>query len=242
LPTHLFSNPETLAAGAADFICGLANACITETGRFLLVLSGGSTPARTYHKLVTSSHHHKLDWSKAQIFWGDERCVPPDHPQSNYRMAREALLDAIAPLSENIHRIAGEVEPESGAREYERLLHAHFPGQPWPRFDLVLLGLGDDGHTASLFPGTDILGQLERWVAPVFVPHSKSWRISLTLPTINAAANAAFLVADAAKAGVVARILQSNGEDRGLPAGRIHPQGQLHWFLDEAAFNQISSG
>jgi 6-phosphogluconolactonase len=242
LPTHLFSNPETLAAGAADFICVLANACIAENGRFLLVLSGGSTPAHTYQRLVVSSHRHKLDWSKVQIFWGDERCVPPDHPQSNYRMAREALLDSVALPSENIHRIAGEAEPESGAWEYERLLHALFPDQPWPQFDLVLLGLGEDGHTASLFPGTDILEQLERWVAPVFVPHFKSWRISLTLPAINAAANVAFLVTGAAKASILSRILQSNGEDRDLPASRIHPQEQLHWVLEDAASSQVAPG
>ena len=230
-----FTNPETLAAGAAEYICALAKECIADHGQFTLVLSGGSTPEHIFRQLVNESLEHRLDWPKVAIFWGDERCVPPDHKQSNYRMARQTLFDHVPIPSANIHRMACEGDPAAGADTYEGLLRREFPGQPWPQFDLVLLGLGDDGHTASIFPGTAILAEKERWVAPVYVPQLDSWRISLTLPTINAAAQITFLVIGEGKAAIVREILESPSPDPIYPAQRIRPQTKLIWFLDRAA-------
>lgn len=237
---HSYIDPEALALGVAKFVCETAEMSIHEKGVFSLVLSGGSTPRSAYLALVEMSLEEGLDWSKVQIFWGDERCVPSNHQESNYRMAQEALLDHVPIPTLNIHRMACETDPDTGAQTYEQVLRAVFPKQPWPTFDLVLLGLGDDGHTASLFPGTDILNERERWVAPVYVPRLDSWRISLTLPAINHASSVAFLVTGAGKASILRQILQPDDEPKQIPAMNIQTEGELHWFYDEHAGSQLS--
>jgi 6-phosphogluconolactonase len=235
-----FPNPEALAFGAAEFICGQAQERIARSGSFSLVLSGGSTPTKTYRQLVHLSNERELEWSKVQVYWGDERCVPPDHAQSNYRMAREALFNQISIPDENLHRMVCEGNPEAGAEKYEHLLRSQFDDRTLPRFDLILLGLGDDGHTASLFPDTAILEERERWVAPVFVPRLNSWRISLTLPAINATAHVAFLVSGAGKSAILKEILESTTPSI-YPAQLVAPQGELTWMIDYAAGQHLEN-
>jgi 6-phosphogluconolactonase len=187
----------------------------------------------------------RVDWSRVHVFWGDERCVPPDHPDSNYRMAREALLDRVLLPEANVHRIEGELGPEEAAVAYERTLRAFFVehsgeggGAAAPRFDLILLGMGKDGHTASLFPGHPVLEETKRWVAAVAVPAIAPAlpRVTLTLPVLNVAGGVTFVVAGREKREVLRAVLDNPETARDLyPAAMIQPRGRLTWLLDEAA-------
>jgi 6-phosphogluconolactonase len=240
---RIFPDLSSLSKAAADHICELARAAIQARGRFSLVLSGGSTPKMTYDLLTGAG----LDWTRIHAFFGDERCVPPDHPDSNYRMARLTLLDRVPIQQENIHRMRGEILPEQAAAEYEQTLRDFFhtanrgskPNNP-NSFDLVLLGLGEDGHTASLFPSSPALQEKERWV--VAVPHvgppePQVTRISLTLPVINAADQVTFLAAGEKKAAILKRALASPSPSQPLlPVQMVHPSsGNLLWLVDQAA-------
>jgi len=170
------------------------------------------------------------------VFWGDERCVPPEHPESNYRLAREALLDHVPLPLANIHRIHTEREPAQAAADYERTLRRFFGPGNAPRFDLVLLGLGTDGHTASLFPGTPAVQEHERWVVAHYVPSLAAWRVTLTPAVLNAADQVTFLVAGAEKAGVLDRVLNGPCQPDVLPAQVVRPAGgSLLWLVDAAA-------
>jgi 6-phosphogluconolactonase len=232
---HIYPNPHTLATAAASLILESARTSLAESELFSLVLSGGSTPALTYQQLTEQARNQVLDGSRFQVFWGDERCVPADHKESNYRMAREKMLDHLPIPTDNIHRIACDNDPQAGAIAYENLLRSLFPGQAFPAFDLVLLGIGDDGHTASIFPRTDILQEQHRWVAPVYVPKFESWRISLTLPALNAARKVIFLVTGEDKAAIVQKILEADDPSESYPAQLIQPSGDVIWLLDEQA-------
>jgi 6-phosphogluconolactonase len=232
-----FPDLHKLSRAAAEYIVTLSKTAIRERGRFTLALSGGSTPETLYALLATEAFAPRIDWSKVHIFWGDERCVPPDHKSSNYRMAKYALLEHV-PLSEkNIHRVLGERNPHEAALLYERDLNQFFETEEgWPRFDLILLGLGDDGHTASLFPHTYALEVNDRWVVENHVEHLDSWRVTLTAPAINAAEHIMFMVIGKQKALRVYEILQGESQPNHLPAQLIHPtNGTLVWLLDEEA-------
>jgi len=176
------------------------------------------------------------------LFWGDERCVPPDHPESNYRMVREALLRKIEFPPQNIHRMAGEKDPDTAAAEYEQELRNFFQTTaPAPAFDLVLLGLGEDGHTASLFPGSTTLKETTRWVATAYVERLHAHRLSLTLPVINAAAQVSFLVAGEGKSPIVKALLGKDSNPARYPAGQVRPvTGELTWFLTQDAAAEIA--
>lgn len=206
-----------------------------------VVLSGGSTPKRLYQLLATDTFARRIDWQRLHVFWGDERCVPPDHADSNYRMARESLLDHVPIPDENVHRIAGELDPTQAAALYEQHLRAFFSGQP--RFDLILLGLGNDGHTASLFPHTPALDERERWVvADYYAPVQPPWRVTLTPPAINAAARVVFLVSGEEKADMLRRVLEGEFKPHELPAQLIQPiSGELTWLVDETAASRIKA-
>lgn len=198
-------------------------------GRATIALAGGDTPRATYQHLAARCP----PWGRVEFFFGDERCVPPDHEASNYRMAREALLDRIPLRPEQVHRIRGELPPDEAAADAERTLRAAVPGEPWPVLDLVLLGMGPDGHTASLFPGGPELNETRRLMVPVHRPElPQPWRVSMTLPVINAARRVLMVVGGAEKAPVVARAVAGDPE---LPAGRLNPQGELTWLLTSAA-------
>jgi 6-phosphogluconolactonase len=219
---------------ALEFV-RLAQRSAGTGGRFTVALSGGSTPKSLYSLLASDAFRGQIPWAQIHFFWGDERCVPPDHPDSNYRMAHESLLAKASVPKENIHRIETELEPEVAAEKYEREIREFFrlSGSALPRFDLILLGLGDDGHTASLFPGSAALDETSRLVVATYVEKLKTYRISMTLPVLNHAANIFFLVAGESKAGAARDVLRRS---RDLPARRIAPvDGRLVWFLDQAA-------
>jgi 5-dehydro-2-deoxygluconokinase len=235
----VFADDDGLMRAEAEHLVAAARDAIAARGRFLLALAGGSTPRRLYELLSKPPFADRFDWSRTHVFWGDERCVAPDDAESNYRMAREALLDRVPIPKENIHRIRGEDDPESAARAYEEMLHGFFgPGDGLPErsFDEVLLGMGNDGHTASLFPGTPAVTEQRRWVMAQHVERPRPmWRITLTPPVINAADDVDFLVTGAAKADRLREVLEGNGRET-LPAQLIAPtHGSLHWMVDAEA-------
>lgn len=227
----VFETPQDLAEAAARSFVEQANAAIEEFGRFAVTLAGGSTPKRAY-ELLARTHRSNLDWSKVHVFFGDERTVPPDHEDSNYRMARQALLSHVSVGS--VHRMRGELDPSEAAALYEEELTRFFGGPP--RFDLVLLGIGEDGHTASLFPGTPALDVRDRWVVENPVEKLDTIRLTLTAPAINAARRITFLVAGEGKAEALEMILEGSADPHEYPASLIQPtDGDLTLMLDRSA-------
>jgi 6-phosphogluconolactonase len=238
---QIFDDAMEVARAAADRFIELAREAITEQGRFTVALAGGSTPKRAYELLASDEYKAKIDWSKVHIFFGDERCVPPDDSESNYRMANEALLSRLPIPLKNIHRMNGVGDAVANARLYEDELRTYFNDAAWPRFDLVLLGLGDDGHTASLFPGTQVLHEREAWVAANWVEKFGAYRITLTAPAINHAAHIVFLVTGENKAARLWEVLNGEHDPQRLPAQLIQPpDGSLEWFVDKAASAHLS--
>ncbi|MDX9709816.1 MAG: 6-phosphogluconolactonase [Trichloromonas sp.] len=229
---RVFADAEDLARGAAAFFAEEISRAVTARGRASVLLAGGETPRRTYELLAEASLRETIPWDKIHFFWGDERCVPADDPRSNQRLARESLLDRVPAPPANIHPILCAAEPEEAAATYQHELERYFAGGA-PSFDLVLLGLGTDGHTASLFPGSSGLAEESRWTAVVRRPGEAFPRITLTLPLLNQARRILFLVAGRGKAAVLAEILQG---DAPYPARLVRPSGgELIWFADRAA-------
>jgi 6-phosphogluconolactonase len=237
----VYPDNDSLISGAADFITDLAIRALAERGRFTLALSGGNTPRPVYARLATAEYRDRIDWSKVLVFFGDERCVPPDDPQSNYLMVRTALLDHVPLPPENIYRIRGEDAPEKAAADYTDVLQNTFGGDqiagpPTEGFDLVLLGMGDNGHTASLFPGLVKVMETFRWVNALYVEVVGMWRVTMTPVVINAARQVAFLVSGANKADMLQRVLEGPYQPVVLPSQIIKPgSGELHWLVDEPA-------
>jgi 6-phosphogluconolactonase len=237
---RVFADAEALSEAAAHEFVRCAREATAARGCFTVALSGGSTPRRLYQFLAEEPFRGQMDWSRTQVFWGDERCVPPDDAQSNYRMAREAMLARLPLPADHVHRLEAErPDKESAARDYQAVLARVFgadPAGPPPAFDLVLLGMGPDGHTASLFPHTQALGETGRWVVVNFVPKFQSDRLTLTRPVLNRAREVLFLVAGADKAAVLAEVLAGPDDPARLPSQSIRPaEGRLVWFLDRAA-------
>jgi 6-phosphogluconolactonase len=229
--TIVRADAGSIAAEAANWIATLV---ARSDQVFRLCLSGGSTPRRLY-SLLASQYRDRIAWDRISFFWGDERFVPHDNPDSNFRMARETLFDHVAARPENVHPIPTGGSPADAARSYQTTLQGLYGATRFdddrPLFDLVLLGLGDDGHTASLLPGQPVLAERDAWVAAV--PQGRNEpRITLTYPTLESTRAAAFLVTGAGKASAVRRA--RNG-DTALPAACLKPQGELIWFLDSAA-------
>jgi 6-phosphogluconolactonase len=240
---EILDDLDGVARAAADLFMELAQAVTAGGGVFNVALSGGTTPRALNELLATSPYLELVDWSKVHFFWGDERLVPPDDAESNYRMARETLLSHL-PVSENqIHRIPTELgDPEAVASRYEEELQRAFqlsPGQ-LPQFDLIFLGMGPDGHTASLFPHTAGLEVTDRLVIANYVPRLASYRITLTAPVINEAAVVVFLAAGSDKAAALASVLEGPRDPDEFPAQRISPvDGDLYWLVDRAAAAEI---
>jgi 6-phosphogluconolactonase len=233
---RIFDTGEEAAHAAADLFLNIALGSISAAGRFSVALAGGSTPRRAYQLLASDEYRSRLDWSKVHIFFGDERTVPPTHADSNYRMAEEAMVSLLPIPAPNVHRLAGEGDAVANASLYEDELRTFFDGAPWPRLDLVLLGMGDDGHTASLFPGTAALGEKEAWVTANWVEKLNTFRLTLTAPAINHAANVVFVVTGAGKADRLPEVLRGAPDPLRLPAQLIRPEaGSLIWLLDKAA-------
>ncbi len=232
----VFADGEEVARAATRRFIELARAAIAANGRFSVALAGGSTPKRVYELLASEEFTGQTDWARVHIFFGDERCVPPDHHESNYRMAREALLAQVMLPLENVHRMVGEGDAVANARLYEEELREFFNDAPWPQFDLIMLGMGDDGHTASLFPGSRALTEEGAWVTANWVEKFNTFRITLTAPAINRAAHVMFIVTGAGKAERLPEVLHGPREPQRLPSQLIKPvQGTLEWFTDKAA-------
>jgi 6-phosphogluconolactonase len=230
---RIFDSDEALAHDVAEWLCGLA---LASAGAFAVNLSGGSTPRRLYVCLAAPEIATRFPWDRAHWFWGDERFVPHDHRDSNFRMARDALLSRVPVPEENIHAVpTAGLAPDQAAAAYETTLKRFYGADTLaaerPLFNVTLLGIGDDGHTASLFPGQPALHETRRWVVAVIGVKSEP-RITLTYPALNSSRDVAFLATGPEKRPVVAR---AQAGDRTIPAGAIRPVGRLHWFIDRAA-------
>jgi len=241
---RIVADAGTLAAEAAALVIERARAAVAERGRFMWALSGGATPRATYARLAESPERARMPWEQTWVFFGDERCVPPDHPESNYRMASETLLAKVPVPAGQVFRMRGEaVDAEAAAAEYTRTLAEAFGTRrgELPRFDVILLGFGVDGHTASLFPGSPALKEIFRPVAAVHAAAAAlPQRLTLTYPVLNAAACVVFLGSGAEKAKVVKTML---GEHARLPAAMVQPtDGTLLWILDRDAAVLLSPG
>lgn len=240
---RVLPTPQELFAAAAEEVVRLANQAVAERGRFAIALSGGSTPKSLYNLLATNARS-TLPWDHTDFFWSDERHVAPNNPDSNYRMANEAMLSKVPVPPANIYRVPAE-NPDAAAvaEAYEAAIRKFFQLQPGqlPRFDLILLGLGPDGHTASLFPGTAGLEEKSRLVIANLVEKLKTHRLTFTLPVINAARCVAFLVSGTDKATVLRSVLEESVPGEQYPAKLVEPSdGNLIWFLDRAAASGLT--
>jgi 6-phosphogluconolactonase len=239
-PIHVLSDLEAISRQAAFLFVKAAKDAIDRSGRFVVAVSGGSTPRRLYTLLGSTEYRAQVDWQKVHVFWVDERCVPKDHEESNFKTAYDRLLSKVPLPDGNIHRIRGEEEPDQAARNYEEDLRRFFGMSGLPMFDLVVLGMGEDGHTASLFPGSTSLEEKERLVVPVYPEQPKLNRITLTLPVLNGAAQILFLVSGRSKATVLSEILEDEHQRNQYPAGHINPvHGTLLWLIDQEAAGQL---
>ncbi len=219
---------EALAEEAARQFESAASAAVESGGVFRVALSGGSTPRAVHERLTRAPYRRGIDWGRVHFFFGDERCVPPDSDRSNYRMAKETLFDPLRLRPGNVFRMKGEAPPKEAAAEYARVLDAEF--------DFVFLGLGTDGHTASLFPGTRALDEKTAPVAATWIPKLREWRLTATYPILNAARRIVFLVAGPEKRDPATTILKRRPGWRDLPAAHVRPRrGTVLWLLDEEA-------
>jgi 6-phosphogluconolactonase len=237
---EVLPSATALADAVAGRFIAAAGDAIDSRGQFVVALSGGSTPHDTYRRLGSEALVSRVMWSRVQVLWGDERCVPPHDAESNYRMARETLLDRVPVPAANVHRIHGEDDPATAAEAYEATLRALLRRPAAARIDLILLGLGEDGHTASLFPGSAAVHEQTRWVMAAQAAAGSMWRITLTPAVINAAAEVLFLVSGAAKAGILRRVLEGPRRSDELPAQAIEPSnGRVRWCVDAGAAAEL---
>lgn len=216
-----FADPDAVAGAAAEVWETAAREAVERGTPFHVALAGGSTPGRLYRLLASAPYAEALPWSRTRVAFGDERCVPPDHEDSNYRFACETLLDRVDVPARHVLRMRGEQDPEFAARDYEERLRERFPGAAGPEFDLLLLGMGADGHTASLFPGTTALDEARRWVVPTFVPQLDAWRLTLTYPALAAARRVLVLVTGRSKARAFAEAFEGAPHVGPLPIERV---------------------
>lgn len=226
---------EAVGLRASSIFKERAKAAVASKGRFSVAVSGGSTPLRLY-EILGGALRKDIPWDRTDIFWADERCVAPGHEDSNYKMVYEALISRTDVPAVNIHRIKGEMSPEEAAEEYEGELRRFFANSGPPAFDLVVLGLGEDGHTASLFPESTVLSEKVRFAVPVYVERLRNWRITLTIPVLNNSSSILFLVTGLKKAGILKEILTDSAAGQKYPAGLISPvAGVVTWLIDREA-------
>lgn len=241
---HIYPDARLLTEALAETWARVAEAAIARQNAFYVALAGGSTPRQLYTRLGEEPYRGSIDWSRVHIFFGDERCVPRDHADSNFRMATETLLSHVPIPAAQIHTMFDPARtPQQNAEDYAAQLRSVVPHNEHelPVFDLVLLGMGDDGHTASLFPGTTILQESARSVAEVYVEKLQAWRVSLTYPAINSARTVAVAIVGAGKAAVLEAVL-TESLTKNMPTYPIQgvaPQGELHWYLDQAAAQRL---
>ena len=246
---EIVPNSEALTARAAELLIAAATGAIASTGRFVVALSGGLTPKNLYALLATNAYAVRITWPLVHVFWGDERWVPTSDPASNFRMTRETLLDHVPIPPENIHRMQGDSATDAAAMS-EQVLRRIFATPEGPpklapgaRFDLVLLGLGEDGHTASWFPGRAAVRERQRWAVAEYIREADMWRVTLTPVIINAAAQVIFLVSGAAKAETLSKVLEGPDQPDQLPAQAVRPtDGTTRWLVDSAAAELLRKG
>jgi 6-phosphogluconolactonase len=235
----VFADEESLGRAAAGLFLALSREAIASRGRFSAALSGGSTPRRLYELLGEKPYRDAVDWGRVHVFWVDERCVPRDHRESNFRLAFDAFLSVVSLPAENIHRIKGEEDADRAAREYEDDVRAFFGTSGMPAFDLIILGVGEDGHTASLFPDSPLLNERVRLAMPVRREKRAPDRVTLTLPVLNNAARILVLATGEKKAEAVREILEGPGDAR-RPAGLVRPaHGAVQWLIDTKAAQKL---
>lgn len=231
-------NPAAVARALADLFVATGRMAAAERGAFHVALSGGSTPRAAYELLGQEPLRDELSWSDVFIYFGDERCVPPDDEQSNYRMAQKTFLDAVGIPSANVHRMRGEADPGQAANEYASLLRTEFGNAP--KLDLILLGLGPDGHTASLFPGTPPDTDDQALVRAVYAQSQMMWRITMTPKVLNLARTVAFAVEGPEKAAILAAVYEGPVDPVKYPAQIVHPtSGRLIWLVDDVAAGML---
>jgi 6-phosphogluconolactonase len=241
---RVFENVDLVAEAAAELFARAARQAI-EAGRlFNVALSGGSTPKKLFKLLAAAPYRDRIPWDGVHLFWGDERTVPPDHPDSNFGAANDALLSKLDLAQGNVHRVRAELrDPEEAAAEYEAELRRHFglAEAEFPRFDLAYLGMGADGHTASLFPGTEALGERRRLAVAQWIERLGAHRITLTCPTFNKASCILLLVTGGEKAETLREVLEGATDPARYPVQLIRPEGgELNWYIDEAAGRLLS--
>jgi 6-phosphogluconolactonase len=237
---RVLPDAAALADAAARQIVERAQAAIDARGVFSIALSGGSTPRELHHRLASAPLAQRVDWQRVHVFFGDERCVPPDDPQSNYHMAQETLLSRVPIPPAQVHRMRGELPPEEAAADSTGQLEAFFEDEP-PRLDVIVLGMGDNGHTASLFPGLTAVHEQQRWVVAENVPEVGMWRITLTPVVLNLGHQVLFLVAGEAKASMLREVLEGAYAPDERPAQIVRPApGEVIWLVDAAAAAKLS--
>lgn len=238
---RIFEDLDTLSHAAADVFVESAAEAMLQRGSFLTALSGGSTPQALYQRLALTPYREQVDWAHTHFFWGDERCVPPEDLENTYRQVHDILLAHVPVQPGNIHRIRSDLPPEAAAEDYARVLMEHaMPPLEWPRFDLVLLGLGSDGHTASIFPGSDPNPASAMLAVTGEYQDRPAQRVTMTPPVFNSARRILFLVSGEGKSAILADVLNDEANPERLPAQRIRPlDGQLIWMVDQAAASRL---
>lgn len=238
---HIYPTLQEVSMAAAELFVQKVSQAVKQRGQCHVVLAGGETPRHTYEIVGASPYCARLPWKDIHMYWGDERCVPAAHHLSNQKMARQSLLNHVPIPPENIHPITYEDSPQQAAEKYELLLR-QLLGQTHPQFDLILLGLGNDGHTASLFPYTDVLQEKESWVSPVYLQEQDMYRITLTPPILNQGRDILFLISGANKQQVVREVVEGPKDTTRLPAQLIQPpNGNVYWLLDQEAAALLTS-
>lgn len=237
---HIYKDADALSVAVADWMATLIYTKLQGQQRFTLALSGGSTPQKLHKILASSPYKEKIDWTKLHIFWGDERYVPLTDERSNAKMAFDTLLNHVPVPAENIHIMRTDISPEASAVEYEKILHSYFgeegTASSIATFDLLLLGMGDDGHTLSLFPGTTMVNEKATWCSSFFLQQQDMYRITITQTAANLSKHIAFLTTGGGKTAALQQVLQGAFNPNLYPSQLIKPvNGQLHWFVDEAA-------
>jgi 6-phosphogluconolactonase len=240
---HVLKDRDAVTRAAADLFVNLAPQPQGDKRPFRVALAGGTTPQALYALLASAEYRHRVAWDQVSFFFGDERAVSPEHPDSNYRTAREALFRPLNISEKRIYRMKGELpDLEAAATDYEQVLQSAFDGKRIPRFDLIFLGMGSDGHTASLFPGHPALAERKRWVMRVMdAPKPPPRRLTLTVPVLNAAKLVLFMVSGADKAQALQAVLEGNASPDQYPAKHVRPGAdRLVWLVDEAAGGTLS--
>ncbi len=239
MEVHIYKNNDELSVAVAEWMVEYIVDTLKKKDRFTLVLSGGGTPQKLNGLLAASPYKEKIDWSRLHIFWGDERFVPYADERNNAKMAFDTLLDHVPVPASHIHRMKTEnIIPEVAASEYAVVLQQYFPPDvpPTPTFDLVLLGMGDDGHTLSLFPGTHVMHEEDKWATSLFLKQQDMFRVTLTPPVVNRAVRIAFLVTGPGKAEALQQVIEGDYNPDKYPSQVIRPaNGEVYWFLDKAA-------